>query len=154
MKSTATKLTSVVLAASMALSFAACSKSGKSGGSGDDREASHSGEKISASTPWFNSKITTFKPDIDDSKPLEYCYSNLSGVDDDYLVVQTNGYYKMPNGNDIDWENFNYNEYSINQISVLDRKTYETVNTIDLTEGLTTNSYVDTVTYRDGKLSA
>ena len=154
MKSTATKLTSVVLAASMALSFAACSSHGKSGGSGDDREASHSGEKISASTPWFNSKITTFKPDIDDSKPLEYCYSNLSGVDDDYLVVQTNGYYKMPNGNDIDWENFNYNEYSINQISVLDRKTYETVNTIDLTEGLTTNSYVDTVTYRDGKLSA
>ena len=59
MKSTATKLTAVVLAASMALSFAACSKSGKSGGSGDDRETSHSGEKISASTPWFNSKITT-----------------------------------------------------------------------------------------------
>ena len=88
MKSTATKITSVVLAASMALSFAACSKSGKSGVSGDDREASHSGEKISASTPWFNSKITTFKPDIDDSKPLEYCYSNLSGVDDDYLVSQ------------------------------------------------------------------
>lgn len=154
MKSTATKITSVVLAASMALSFAACSKQGKTGGSGDDRETSHSGDKIAADTPWFNSKVTTFKPDIDDSKPLEYCYSNLSGVDDDYLVVMTTGYYKMPNGNDIDWENFNYNEYSINQISVLDRKTYETVNTIDLAEGLSTNSYIDTVTYRDGKLSA
>ncbi len=153
MKSTATKLTSVVLAASMALSFAACSKQGKSGGSGDDREVSHSGEKISSSTPWFNSKVTVFKPEIDESKPLEYCYSNLSGFDDDYLVILTNGYYKMPNGNDIDWENFNYNEYSINQISVLDRKTYETVNTINLTDGLSTNSYVDTVTYRDGKLS-
>lgn len=153
MKSTATKLTSVVLAASMALSFAACSKQGKSGGSGDDREVSHSGEKISSSTPWFNSKVTIFKPEIDESKPLEYCYSNLSGFDDDYLVILTNGYYKMPNGNDIDWENFNYNEYSINQISVLDRKTYETVNTINLTDGLSTNSYVDTVTYRDGKLS-
>ncbi len=152
MKSTATKLTSVVLAASMALSFAACSKQGKSGGSGDDREVSHSGEKISSSTPWFNSKVTVFKPEIDESKPLEYCYSNLSGFDDDYLVILTNGYYKMPNGNDIDWENFNYNEYSINQISVLDRKTYETVNTINLTDGLSTNSYVDTVTYRDGKL--
>ena len=154
MKSTATKITSVVLAASMALSFAACSKQGKTGGSGDDRETSHSGEKISADTPWFNSKVTTFKPEIDDSKPLEYCYSNLSGVDDDYIVVMTTGYYKMPNGNDIDWNNFNYNEYSINQISVLDRKTYETVNTINLTDGLSANSYVDTVTYRDGKLSA
>ncbi len=154
MKSTATKITSVVLAASMALSFAACSKQGKTGGNGDDRETSHSGDKIAADTPWFNSKVTTFKPEIDDSKPLEYCYSNLSGVDDDYIVVMTTGYYKMPNGNDIDWENFNYNEYSINQISVLDRKTYETVNTIDLAEGLSTNSYIDTVTYRDGKLSA
>ena len=154
MKSTATKITSVVLAASMALSFAACSKQGKTGGNGDDRETSHSGDKIAADTPWFNSKVTTFKPEIDDSKPLEYCYSNLSGVDDDYIVVMTTGYYKMPNGNDIDWENFNYNEYSINQISVLDRKTYETVNTINLTDGLSANSYVDTVTYRDGKLSA
>ena len=154
MKSTATKITSVVLAASMALSFAACSKQGKTGGNGDDRETSHSGDKIAADTPWFNSKVTTFKPEVDDSKPLEYCYSNLSGVDDDYIVVMTTGYYKMPNGNDIDWENFNYNEYSINQISVLDRKTYETVNTINLTDGLSANSYVDTVTYRDGKLSA
>ena len=154
MKSTATKITSVVLAASMALSFAACSKQGKTGGNGDDRETSHSGDKIAADTPWFNSKVTTFKPEVDDSKPLEYCYSNLSGVDDDYIVVMTTGYYKMPNGNDIDWENFNYNEYSINQISVLDRKTYETVNTIDLAEGLSANSYIDTVTYRDGKLSA
>ena len=154
MKSTATKITSVVLAASMALSFAACSKQGKTGGNGDDRETSHSGDKIAADTPWFNSKVTTFKPEVDDSKPLEYCYSNLSGVDDDYIVVMTTGYYKMPNGNDIDWNNFNYNEYSINQISVLDRKTYETVNTINLTDGLSANSYVDTVTYRDGKLSA
>ena len=150
MKSTATKITSVVLAASMALSFAACSKQGKTGGNGDDRETSHSGDKIAADTPWFNSKVTTFKPEVDDSKPLEYCYSNLSGVDDDYIVVMTTGYYKMPNGNDIDWENFNYNEYSINQISVLDRKTYETVNTIDLAEGLSANSFIDTVTYRDG----
>ena len=111
MKSTATKITSVVLAASMALSVAACSNSGKRGSSsGDDREESRSGKKIAADTPWYNSEIISVKPDIDVSKPLEYSYSSLAGVDSDYIVIFTNGYYKMPNGNDIDWENFNYNE--------------------------------------------
>ncbi len=155
MKSTATKITSVVLAASMALSVAACSNSGKRGSSsGDDREESRSGKKIAADTPWYNSEIISVKPDIDVSKPLEYSYSSLAGVDSDYIVIFTNGYYKMPNGNDIDWENFNYNEYAINLVSIIDRKTNESINTLDLTSDLPKNAYLDTVTYRNGKICA
>ena len=60
----------------------------------------------------------------------------------------------MPNGNDIDWENFNYNEYAINLVSIIDRKTNESINTLDLTSDLPKNAYLDTVTYRNGKICA
>ena len=147
MKTTSVKIVSAALAASMALSVAACSK--QSGSKGE----SHSGKKITADMPWFDGEVKKIEPDIDTSKPLEYSYSELAGIDSDYLYVRTNGYYKMPTGNDIDWENFNYNDYSINLVSVIDRNTNETVNKIDLNENLDKNGYISGVSYFNGKLT-
>lgn len=143
------KTTSVALVASMALSFAACNKSNKSG----DRAESHSGKTIDANSPWFDSKVTPVDIPLDDSQTVEYTYPRLAGVDDNYIVVFTSGYYKMPNGNDINWDNFNYNDYAINILSVLDRKTTEIVNSIDLNQQLSRNGYIEDATYSDGKIT-
>ena len=151
MKRLLLKTTSVVLVASLALSFAACSKNNKGG---SDRAESRSGKTISADSPWFDGKLTDVDIPIDNNMEVEYTYPRLAGVDDNYVVVLTSGYYKMPNGNDIDWENFNYNEYAINLVSIIDRKTNESINTLDLTSDLPKNAYLDTVTYRNGKICA
>ena len=157
MKRTVLKITSALLVASMALSFASCSKQGKSGGarsngssSGSGKE-SHSGDKVSDDTPWFDGKITDVVIPFDSSKPVEYTYPRLAGIDDKYIVVFLNGYYQMPNGNDIDWENFNYNDYSINILGVMDRNSKEIVNTIDISKSIPKNGYVEGVSYKDGK---
>ena len=157
MKRTVLKITSTLLAASMALSFAACSKQGKSGRSNSNssgsktRNETHSGEKISADTPWFDGNVIDVKIPYDDSKPVEYTYPSLAGVDDKYIVAYLNGYYKMPNGNDIDWDNFNYNDYSISILGVMDRDTKQIVNTIDLSKDIPKNGYVESVSYANGK---
>ena len=151
MKKTIMKITAAVLVTSMALSAAACSKNKKSGS--DGKEQSHSGDKISANTPWYDSKVIDVDIPLSDSKPVEYSYPTLAGVDDDYVVVLMSGYYKMPNGNDIDWETFNYNDYAINVLSVLDRDTMEVVNSIDLKKNLPRNGYIDSAKYSDGKIT-
>lgn len=157
MRRTIIKITAAVLAASMALSFAACNKGGKGGGrssgSGSDKDHGRSGDKISADMPWFDSKIIDVDIPLENSKDVEYAYPNLAGVDDENIVVLMSGYYKMPNGNDINWENFNYNDYAINIVAVLDRDTTEIVKTFDLTEDLPKNGYVDSALYEDGKIT-
>ena len=156
MKKTVLKITSTLLAASMLLSVASCSKQGKSGRNSNSsgnksREETRSGEKISADTPWFDSEIINVDIPYDDSKPVEYTYPSLAGVDDKYIVAYLNGYYKMPNGNDIDWDNFNYNDYSISILGVMDRDSKQIVNTIDLSKDIPKNGYVENVSYANGK---
>ena len=140
----------------MLLSAASCSKQGKSGrnsgsGSGSSRSESRSGDKVSADTPWFEGNIIDVDIPYDESRPVEYTYPRLAGIDDKYIVVFLTGYYKMPDGNDIDWENFNYNDYSINVLGVLDRNTKNIVNTIDMSKSIPKNGYVEGITYESGK---
>lgn len=163
MKNTSVKIASAMLAASMALSFTACSDGGGGKGlslfgnsnnsSGSGRDKTRSGQKISADSPWFESKIIDVDIPIDNSKELEYTYPRLAGVDDKYIVAFVSGYYKMPDGNNIDWENFNYNDYAINIIGVLDRNTNQVVNTIDLTKNMPKNGYIDNAFYDEGKIT-
>ena len=150
MKRLLLKTTSVVLVASLALSFAACSKNNKGG---SDRAESRSGKTISADSPWFDGKLTDVDIPIDNNMEVEYTYPRLAGVDDNYVVVLTSGYYKMPNGNDINWETFNYNDYAINLLSVLDRNTTEVINSIDMNKKIPKNGYVESATYSDGKIT-
>jgi len=160
MKKLTVKIASAMLAATMALSFAACNNNGGKGlfnggnsSSGSGKDKTRSGQKISADTPWFDSKVIDVNIPVDDSRDIEYTYPRLAGVDDKYIVAFLSGYYKMPDGNNIDWDNFNYNDYSINIIGVLDRNTNTVVNTIDLTKDMPKNGYIDNATYDDGKIT-
>ena len=160
MKKLTVKIASAMLAATMALSFAACNNNGGKGlfnggnsSSGSGKDKTRSGQKISADTPWFDSKLIDVNIPVDDSRDIEYTYPRLAGVDDKYIVAFLSGYYKMPDGNNIDWDNFNYNDYSINIIGVLDRNTNTVVNTIDLTKDMPKNGYIDNATYDDGKIT-
>ena len=148
MKNIPVKLVSCALAASMLLSVAACNKKNNS----SSRDKSHSGQKISADTPWYDSKLVTLDVDFDNSKEVDYTYPRLAGVDKDNIVVLTTGYYKMPE--DIDWENYDYNAYAIALISVIDRATSETVLNIDLTSNLSSDDYMETAMYNDGVVTA
>ena len=150
MKKNSVKIMSLFLAASFVLPIAACNKKGSKA-----REKSRSGQKITADSPWFDSnivKIEPIKPETQKGKKVEYTYQMLAGLDENYIAIFTNGNYKMPTGNNIDWEKFNYNEYMIDLVTVIDRKTNKTINTIDLIPDLPRNSNVDKVTLSDGKI--
>ena len=140
------KLVAGMLAASiMLVPLTSCKKKG-----GSDK--SHSGDKITSDTPWFDSKVIDISPEIDQSKKLQYAYSQLAGTDDKYIAVYTSGSYEYPTGN-IDWETFDYTEYQFDTLTVLDRNTGEIVNTLDMESFMKDGEYVNGVTYVDGKLT-
>ena len=148
MKKLHVKILSCVLTAAMVLPFAACNKK-----NGDDREKSHSGQQISADSPWFTSKTLKVKPKIDTKKTIDYTAERFAGIYKDSLAVYTTGYYKLPTGN-INWETFNSSEYMINVITIIDKNTGETTNTIDLAKYLEKNGYIDSVTFEEGVIKA
>ena len=140
------KLVAGMLAASiMLVPLTSCKKKG-----GSDK--SHSGDKITSDTPWFDSKVIDISPEIDQSKKLQYAYSQLAGTDDKYIAVYTSGSYEYPTGN-IDWETFDYSEYQFETLTVLDRNTGEIVNTLDMESFMKDGEYVNGATYVDGKLT-
>ena len=145
MKRIPIKVLSCALIAAMVLPMAACNKS-----NGKKREKSRSGQVISADSPWFNSTTRSFKADVDPKKTLEYASQQYVGSDDKYFALYTNGYYKIPSGN-IDWNNFNQNDYSINTISFVDKETGKTDKTYDLKEYLPKNGYIENMDYEDGQ---
>ena len=144
MKKLPIKVVSCALIAALVLPMAACNKN-----KGKQREKSRSGEKIAADSPWFNSSIKTFKPEVDTKKALEYVSQTLIGSDDKYFAVYANGYYKVPNN--IDWNKFSYNDYAINYVAFINRETGKTDMKYDLAEFLPKSGYIENVEYEDGQ---
>ena len=108
---------------SMALSISSCgnSDSGKP-------------KKITKKSPWFNSNVYDIDCGADHNRKVDLrnIRLTLSGADDKYLVVYSTGSYdmsiaEMENGSDFEYFTLN----------VIDRKTMEVVNTIDLTKAPT-----------------
>ena len=157
MKQIPVKAISAVLACSMLFSIAACSKKGGSGsgsGAGGD-DASRSGKKITEDMPWFDGNVFNVSDvGLDKSKSLEYAYQRLVGTDDKYIVVMTSGYYKMPEVSDSQWETFDYSQYSINTLAVIDKATNQTVKTIDLKESMDPEDYAESFSYENGIVTA
>ncbi len=143
MKKICLKIIAAGLVLAMGASIAAC---GKKGG---DRK-SRSGEKISANSPWFNADPITVDIGLESGRAVDYLYHTLIGADKEKILVETTGSYQMPEA--LDWDNYNYNDYLINIISVVDRSTKQTVNKIDLAKGLTQYDYVETARYENGRL--
>lgn len=147
MKKSHQKVAAIALSITLVLPIAAC---GKRNGRGN--ESVRSGDKILSSSPWYNYQKTEVKPVIENSDSIDYIYNNFSGIDDKYYAVLTSGYYKLPADNEIDWDTYNYNDYLIAFVTVYNRTTNETVNTINLKDGLSANEYIDTARYTEGKL--
>lgn len=143
------KAVSATLVLSVALSAASCGE--KPGNS--SREI----RKISEDTPWFEAGTITVDSGADPDKEVEYCYQHFAGSDEKLLVVFTQGRYREPPRNEIDWDTYNYNEANFAVIAVIDRDTDSVVNTINLTngidKGLTSFEHVDTASYMNGKVT-
>lgn len=141
------KIISAVLAASMALSVASCSAARPSA-------EGNSGKKISADSPWFESSVIDVEVDLDSSRQVDYTYKSLVGSDDKYIVILTSGYYSMPDDDEIDWANYDYNSYAINQISIIDRSTKQVSGNIDLNKNLGSGDYLENAVYSNGIITA
>ena len=144
MKKLPIKALACALIAAMVLPMAACGKK-----KGTSREKSRSGEIIKADSPWFDSMVKSYKPEVDSKKTLEYASQQYIGSDDKYFAVYTNGYYKIPSGN-IDWNNFSYSDYSINSVEIIDKATGKTEKEYDLAQYLPKNGGLEEVQYENG----
>ena len=145
MKKQFVKLAAAVLAASVLLSVAACNNKKSGGGS-----STHSGKKITADMPWFDTKTFNADVGIDRKEDIEYTYTQLAGADKDYIVTMTSGNYKMPSN--LDWDTVDYKDYVIGLLTVFDRKTGEKVNTFNLYDYMDEQAYPSGATYRDGNV--
>ena len=92
MKKLSVKAVSLILAASMLGSLAACKKNKENDINNND--TSHSGQKITEDTPWFDSKITDVEIDVDSSREVDSTYQQLIGADDKNVILFTGGQYK------------------------------------------------------------
>ena len=145
MKRIMTKAVTALLAVSMLLSVASC------GSKKNSNSGSKSGKKISEDTPWFNAETYDVDPGVDTSRELEYTYSSYVGSDDENIILLTYGNYKIPDN--IDWETYNYSDYAISVLSIVDKATRKTVKTIDLSKLLGANDYAESARYANGKLT-
>ena len=139
MNRNALRIIAAALAVSMVLPIAACRKKNQ-------------GRKIDADTPWYDAEQIDVELGVDESKQIDYMYQQYAGGDDDYLVILTSGSYYIDYDN-IDWNTYNYNDYAINYIAVIDKETKETVNTINLTSLLGENDYANSAVYSGGKIT-
>ena len=169
MKRLPIRVMSAAMVASLMLSAAACNKgSGATGdgglggllggGSGSGGVAvtnqSRSGVKISADSPWFDVKELNVNTKADPSRPVEYSTRRLGGIDKDKMLIITSGSYKMDDVSDamLKDANFNYADYVFNFIDVIDRATGDSIKTIDLSEVLDGEDYLDGAELSDGKI--
>lgn len=150
MKRLSVKVISLLLAASVTASLAACKKDNKNAGNGEGQ----SDRKITADTPWYNSNIFEVKAGVDQGRKTDYTNSRAVGADENNIFIYTSGFYKMPDDGVTDWETFDYSKYIVSVISVIDRKTGETVRNINLAPEMGDEGHVDNTRYENGKLIA
>ena len=147
MKRMLCKVVSVLLTASLLLSIASCGK----------KKNAKKASVVAEDTPWFDINTIDVDSGADPEKEIESVNHEFCGSDDKYLVVRSSGRYMEPPEDEIDWDNYNFESYNFSVIAVIDREKMETVNTIDLYNGLDTglltHEHVDTATYVDGKIT-
>ncbi len=142
MNSKIIKAVTALLAFSMVLPLASCGK--KKGGA--------SGKKtISDDTPWFDTALYDVDQGLNQEREMEYVYSDYVGSDENNIIVLTSGNYKIPDK--IDWATYNYSDYAISVLTIVDRATKKTVRTIDLSTKLKDSDYAENARYSDGKIT-
>lgn len=134
------KFLAVTLVLSMMISVASCGKNpGKNV------------RKVSEDSPWFDANIIEFETGADKEKSINYGNNSFAGSDEKYYVVSTSGEYE--NLGEFDYEKQYDNNFYF--VSVVDRKTNETVRVIDLKKDFSKfEHFIDTVSYSDEIITA
>ena len=133
------------LAVSMIMPLAACKKKTEDG-------KSRSGKKIKDDMPWYDANYLDIDVEFDKSREIDYTYSRLAGADKDNIVILTTGNYRIPDN--LDWSQYNYNDYAISVLTVFNRDSMQTVQNIDLSASLSANDYVENAIYDRGTITA
>lgn len=156
MKKLPLKVMSVALVCAIAFSAAACDKKKNNGGDEGSgagmQETSRRGQKITDDSPWYESTSATFSPEYDKSKKAQYLFSDLIGADEKYVVVRSSGNYELPA--DFNWANYSSKDVEISILTVVDRATMKSVSSVDLTKYYGKSSYMNGLSYSDGKIKA
>ena len=110
--------------------------------------------KIKADDPWFNVNNIEVDTGVEEGKKVrDNPNIQLIGMDDNYYVIKTGGTYELPPDNERD-ATFNFNDYTYSILGIIDRKTNQTVNSIDLKKDFTASEYtIDGLYYLDGKIT-
>ena len=138
---TLTKVAAVTLAASVLLSMAACNRNGSRG---------HGGKKITSDMPWYELIPFEVELGIDPDRAVQSAHTQVIGSDDKIIAVLTSGNYKYPDN--VDWSTFDSTGYQISRITLFDKTTKKSSKFFNLTN-LFENSYVESASYLDGKLT-
>ena len=128
------KTVSVILLFSIVLSIASCSS--------DNSKR----KKVSADSPWYDAEIIDFKPETRTDKQVSSLRSVLAGSDEDYIVVYSEGNYRVPD----DADELDYRDSYIELVTLIDRGTKQSVKTIDLVKVLGPYDNTFNVNYTNG----
>ncbi len=128
----------ILLVLSMTLSIASCGVN----------NSKSKNKKISADTPWYNAEYIDFKIETNSKKQLESLNHYLAGADNDYIVIRSRGSYEVKEWTD----DIEYKDWLIEDVTIINRTTKETVKTIDLVSVLRKHDYPINVNYSDGKI--
>ncbi len=141
------QLQSLILVFAVTLSCASCGK---------DPKAKKEGRKITEDTPWFNANIIEVDTGVDKDRNIGASMSSFTGSDEDLYVIYTGGMYalSLEEEEDVnDYETYT-NNYSFDFVSVIDRKTSQTINVFDPTEDFTASDVnIKNISYIDGVIT-
>ena len=141
MKSCFKKLLAAALSAAMVMSAASCNKKK------DDGNGSHSGMKIAQDSPWYESKEYRVDLGLDKDREVSFTHYSYLGGNDKNILIRTEGEYKHPG------KNYGEREDWVDNISMVDRNTGETVKILDVFKLLPENYSATSMTYRNGTLN-
>ncbi len=128
----------IILLLSIALSFTSCYSKVPTG----------KADKMSSDAPWYNAEIIDFKIETNPQKHLSGLSHRLAGTDNDYLVILSDGAYKVKAWTD----DIEYKDWLIYVVSIIDRTTKQKTKSLDIVDILGEWSYPTNVNYIDGKL--
>lgn len=148
MKNRFVKIAACILVVSMAMPLASCKKNESKGGSGN----SISGKKIEADTPWFDSRILKIDQGIDPNRPVDVLDQRMLGCDDNKIIIESTGTYSLPEP--VDLNSINMRDYTIFNVAVIDRNSGETIQSINMLDGLNASDSVNSAKYSKGKIYA
>lgn len=141
------QLQSLILVFAVTLSCTSCGK---------DPKVKKEGRKITEDTPWFNANIIEVDTGVDKDRNIGSSMSSFAGFDEDLYVIYTGGHYALSLEEEEDVPDLKTytDNYGFTFVSVIDRKTCQTINVIDPTEDFTVSDVMlESINYINGVIT-